>query len=282
MSLTLKNLKFRFSDKYFFGPFNCQLNSGETVGLIGANGAGKSTLIKLLCGEIHPTCGDVCIDEHSLALSALEYKRKLGYMPDSFPLDKHFTVKTFIEFIATAKGMSEQFTQQRWEDLSSKLGLTDLNKMRLNSLSLGQRQKLSLAQAILNQPSCLILDEPLNGLDPAQQENFWQILEAFTEKPTILMASHHLSDLLAHCDRLLIMDQLQLVADFHLQRTCYLIAYQSDNANRDKALSKFRIFDDYNEYHKELGHSPHIFLHGSIEEALPQLFRHHAVGEWTW
>ncbi|PWK48539.1 ATP-binding cassette domain-containing protein [Pleionea mediterranea] len=288
MSLTVTDLKFHYNTSQHC-HYHFRLTKGQRVGLIGRNGAGKSTLLKLIAGELSAKSGEVSINGSALTRQPQQYLSKLGYVPDQFPDDKGYRVTDFLTLVLACKNISRSL-----DDLLADQGLTQLNigellPLSLQQLSLGQKQRLSLVQALLSQPECLIMDEPLNGLDPTQQQQFWQILKQQTNNTCALIASHHLVDLAEHCQRLLFIDDHRLVLDLNLDSIKYMAVNTSiinntkinetDALLHDKVIG-FQQEQNFNQY--LLQNDSNILLSGKTLTVLTELFRYQASGEWQW
>ncbi len=287
MPLNVSELRLPFSSHQTRLSFS--LNSHQICGLIGANGAGKSSLLKLISGEI-PVKDDVIeLNQCSLFRQPARYKSQLGYMPDIFPADPHYTVRTFLTFCALCQQVATNNLSKVIDEIIEQLQLNELSNRRLTQLSLGQKQRVSLAQALINQPKLLLLDEPLNGLDPSQQEHFWQLLKQHHGEACVLIASHHLADLFNHCHRLLILDQQQLVADIDFQQHLFLSILNSPVELTEPSSTVHRLHPKVFAFSSteqtqafNQKHSSEVLLSGKLAQTLPQLFRYLATGEWQW
>ncbi len=281
MSLTVQQLNISLNGQQN-ARYSFKLQAQEYVGLVGINGAGKSTLIKALTDQIKITDGDAIIEQCCLTKEPLRYKSFLGYMPDQFPLINE-SVTQFLHLASMSKQLS-QFDTEQW---LAHFNLLHLKNRSVKNLSLGERQRLSLAQALLAQPKCLVLDEPLNGLDPAQQDLFWQQLKQRSENASLLIASHHLNDILNHCSRLLILEQHQLVADIEFAQNQYLFIASHPIETEETSLScvghnlfGFSTESQLNNFQAQFKDQELIV--GDLFHALPMLFRYQANGEWKW
>jgi ABC-2 type transport system ATP-binding protein len=204
--ISIQQLEFRLARTPILRGITCDIAKGETVAIVGANGSGKSTFLKLLCGLLKPLAGEICIDGltfnnpiHSQKLRAL-----IGYAPDNPPLYPIDTVNSYLRFIAELKQIPKAAIKQRIDDCLEIFELTDSRNKTIASLSKGTQQRINLAQAVIQQPQLLILDEPTNGLDPQQCENFAMYLKILQlQKITTLIASHDYTEIIKICDYML-------------------------------------------------------------------------------
>ncbi|WP_421566441.1 ABC transporter ATP-binding protein [Ochrobactrum sp. EDr1-4] len=187
-----------------------QLNAGETIALVGHNGAGKTTMIKLMLGLIRPTKGNIRVLGDDPAAGAFAARLKLGYLPEHVNFNMALTGAETLKFYARLKNVSGS----QISGLLDRVGLADASKRRVGTYSKGMRQRLGLAQALLGQPSVLLLDEPTTGLDPALRQSFYDILEHLRQKgTTILMSSHALTELESKVGRVIIANKGNIIAD---------------------------------------------------------------------
>ncbi|KYB46206.1 ABC transporter ATP-binding protein [Brucella anthropi] len=199
-----------------YGNFNAisnasfRLNAGENIALVGHNGAGKTTMIKLMLGLIRPTEGSIRVLGEDPAAGAFGARLKLGYLPEHVSFNMALTGTETLKFYARLKNVSAN----RTAGLLDRVGLADASKRRVGTYSKGMRQRLGLAQALLGQPSVLLLDEPTTGLDPALRQSFYDILEHLRQDgTTILMSSHALTELESKVGRVIIANKGNIIAD---------------------------------------------------------------------
>lgn len=189
-----------------------EIAEGEVVGFLGLNGAGKTTMLKILSGAIWPSAGDVRIGGYNSLQQAAEVRRLVGFLPDRPPLYGDMTVDDMLRFAARLNGVRRARLNIR---LQMVIELCDLGAVRhqaVASLSLGYRQRVGIAQAIIHQPALLILDEPISGLDPQQIVAARQLIRRLKEAHTVLLSSHILGEISQTCDRLLLLHQGRIVA----------------------------------------------------------------------
>ncbi|OKH53796.1 phosphatase [Calothrix sp. HK-06] len=186
-----------------------EIGAGEVYGLIGPNGAGKTTLIRMLAAVEEPTQGEIYIDGNRLTRdrSNPTLKRRLGYLPDDYPLYDELTVWDYLEYFARLYKLREPRRTQRLHEVLELIQLGNKRNSLISTLSRGMKQRLSLARTIIHEPIVLLLDEPVSGLDPIARLQFREIIKALQEAGmTILISSHVLSDLAELCTSVGIME----------------------------------------------------------------------------
>ena len=189
------------------------VNGGEVFGFLGPNGAGKSTTIKLLCGILPLSEGDIKVDGHSMKSDALEAKKILAYCPDEPDFFKKLSGRRYVCFIADIFGVPEDKRDERLADLAERFGLTSALDKKLSSYSHGMAQKLSLIAALIHDPKVLVLDEPLVGLDPKSARVVKDIIrERADNGGTVFFSTHVLEVAEDICDRIGIIDEGRIIA----------------------------------------------------------------------
>jgi ABC-2 type transport system ATP-binding protein len=186
------------------------VGEGEIVGFLGPNGAGKTTTMRIMAGYLAPTRGRVLIDGLDVIHQSMEARRRIGYLPESVPLYDELTVSGYLRFMGSLRKVDS--LEKRIARVLDQIGLSDRAESFNGSLSKGLRQRVGLAQAILHDPPILILDEPTIGLDPAQIKETQAILAELGKSRTVLLSTHILSEAEQLCDRVLIIDHGQIVA----------------------------------------------------------------------
>lgn len=189
-----------------------QIHKGEVVGFLGPNGAGKSTTIRILTGFMPPTAGVARIDGLDCLDHSLQVRRRIGYLPENVPLYSDMTVRRMLRFAAQAKGVDGKKVES---EVSRVIGICDLEKAAsriIGHLSKGYRQRVGLAQALINNPAVLVLDEPTIGLDPTQIIEIRKLIQDLSEEHTILLSSHILPEVAQICRRVMIINKGQIVA----------------------------------------------------------------------
>ena len=183
-----------------------QAARGEVVGLLGANGAGKTTLLRVLSGLLHPEAGRVRIAGFDVTGQRLAAQRSLAYLPESAALDGEFRVEEYLASRAALKGLRSASRAARTAEVLVQVGLADSGRRLIAQLSKGYRQRLGLADALLADPSVLLLDEPTDGLDPAQRAETLQLIASLGQNHTVLLSTHILPEAESICQRVLILE----------------------------------------------------------------------------
>lgn len=203
-SLQTENLTKCYREQTTVRDVTLTLGPG-VYGLLGANGAGKTTLMRMLCGILEPSAGTVRYGGADIARLGEEYRALLGYLPQNFGFYPDFTGPEFLRYIAALKGLTRAETARRIPALLEQVGLADAGKKKLRAYSGGMRQRLGIAQAMLNDPQVLILDEPTAGLDPRERVRFRNLIADYAKGRTVLLSTHIVSDVEAIADEILLM-----------------------------------------------------------------------------
>jgi ABC-2 type transport system ATP-binding protein len=188
------------------------IERGEVIGFLGLNGAGKTTTLKILGCLLLPTSGRVVVDGVDVIANAHEVRRKIGFLPDQPPLYGEMTVEAYLAFAARLRGVPARDSAARVREAEEKTGLTDVHRELISSLSHGYRQRVGVAQALVHKPSLLILDEPTSGLDPVQIVEMRNLIRQLRGDHTLLISSHFLAEISQTCDRLLVIQAGEIVA----------------------------------------------------------------------
>ena len=204
MELTLDRLTREFGPKIAVDRVSATLAPG-VYGLLGANGAGKTTLMRMVCGVLRPTSGEVRYDGAPIERMGDDYRALLGYLPQDFGYYPEFTALDFMEYMAALKGIGRRDARDRSLTLLARVGLAGEERRRIRTFSGGMRQRLGIAQAVLNEPKVLVLDEPTAGLDPKERVRFRNLIAGFARDKIVLLSTHIVSDVEHIADEILMM-----------------------------------------------------------------------------
>ena len=189
------------------------INKGEIVGFLGPNGAGKSTMMRIITGYLPATSGYVYLDDYEIYDNPIELKRRIGYMPENISLYTEMTVLDYLKFAAKLKGIERKHIKSALENTIEITGLTKYKDRIIGHLSKGYRQRTGIAQAIIHDPEVLILDEPTSGLDPNQLIEVRSLIKSLGGTRTVILSTHILSEVEDTCERALIIDSGELIAE---------------------------------------------------------------------
>ena len=188
------------------------VDQGEVVGFLGPNGAGKSTTMKILSGYLPADSGEVRVAGFDIFSDSLKARSRIGYLPENVPLYPEMRVGEYLAYRASLKGVRSRRIREKVEDAVQLCGLRNVQKQLVGTLSKGYRQRVGLADALVNEPDILILDEPTIGLDPNQIREVRALIKGLASRHTILLSSHILSEVEATCSRILIINKGRIVA----------------------------------------------------------------------
>lgn len=194
-----------------------EIGRGEVVGLLGHNGAGKTTIMKMLTGFLEPSAGRIELDGLDIAEDLKAVQARIGYLPENCPVYPEMTVIDYLDFQAGLQGIKETERPAAIGQAIRRTRLEPKAEASIETLSRGYRQRVGVAQAILNRPNVLILDEPTNGLDPTQIEHMRELIQELSAHATVLISTHILQEVQAVCDRVLILRSSELVLDARLE-----------------------------------------------------------------
>ena len=235
MSIEVKNLLKVYGEQKAVNDISFKVGKGEIVGFLGPNGAGKSTTMKIITGYLEKTSGEAFVCGMNVADQPLETKKKIGYLPELNALYYDMYVREYLGFIAELHKIKNQ--KSKIESVIELTGLTIESKKRIGQLSKGYKQRVGLAAALIHDPEVLILDEPTSGLDPNQIIEIREVIKKQGKDKTVLFSSHILQEVEAICDRVIIINKGELVADDKLSN----LRQHSSSSNTVKVSFKESI-----------------------------------------
>lgn len=208
MELIIDRVSRQYKNKIAVDRISLKLHRG-VHGLLGANGAGKTTLMRMLCGILKPTGGTITFD--GIDVSEESYRAILGYLPQDFGYYPEFSAADFLLYLAALKGIPKDRAKRKTRELLELVSLSDVSRKKIKTFSGGMKQRLGIAQALLNDPKLLILDEPTAGLDPKERVRFRNLIEELGKDNIVLLSTHIVSDIEHIADQVLIMKDGQLI-----------------------------------------------------------------------
>lgn len=248
-----------FGDFRAVNDVSFSIPTGQIVGLLGPNGAGKTTTMRMITGYISPTEGQILIDGVNIANFPVESKQKIGYMPESAPLYGDMIVEDYLKYIADIYG---QDSEKKVAFLCEECGLKEVMSKNINELSRGNRQRVALAHALMNDPEILILDEPTSGLDPNQVEDVRAIIREIGKTRTVIVSTHILSEVETLCSRAIIISGGKLVADSPIEELKErfgheIMVYITVDGDFEKISSTLKNIDGVDKVSKLEGNEEH-------------------------
>ena len=211
MELSLKNIKKEYGNKLILDCISVSLKPG-LYGLLGSNGSGKTTLFRIICGLTKPTQGAVFFNGKNIVDQAEKFRDILGFLPQDFRYYPDFTARNFLLYIASLKGLSRQNASTTSDELLDLVGLSAIKNKKIRKLSGGMKQRLGIAQALLNDPQVLVLDEPTAGLDPAGRKELMSLFKQLHKAGmTIVLVTHLMDDVANFADTVYVMEKGRVV-----------------------------------------------------------------------
>jgi ABC-2 type transport system ATP-binding protein len=211
MSIIAKDVVKIYGQQKALDSVSFEIPSGGVVGFLGPNGAGKSTMMKIITCFIPPTSGSVSVCGHDVMTDSIAVRKMIGYLPEHNPLYLDMYVKEYLTFIGEIYKVKN--IKQRVQEMVDMVGLTPESHKKIEALSKGYRQRVGLAQAMIHDPQVLILDEPTSGLDPNQLVDIRALIKKIGQQKTVMLSTHIMQEVEAICDRTIIINKGQIVAD---------------------------------------------------------------------
>lgn len=213
MSIKVSNLTKYYGDYLAVDDISFETKKGEILGFLGPNGAGKSTTMKIITTYLPPTSGTVEVYGNDVEEKSLEVRKRLGYLPELNPLYYDMNPEDYLDFIAALDGIPKADIKKKREEMIRVCGLETMRHKDIGTLSKGFKQRVGLAQAMINNPDILILDEPTSGLDPNQIIEIRNLIKKLGKEKTVILSTHILSEVTATCNRVIIINKGRIVAD---------------------------------------------------------------------
>jgi ABC-2 type transport system ATP-binding protein len=217
MSIRISHLTKIYGHQEAVKDISFSVKEGEIVGFLGPNGAGKSTTMKIATGYLPPSAGEVIVAGFDVTTYALEAKKNTGYLPEHNPLYLDMYVHEYLAFSGSIFGYTGSRLKHRINEMIDLCGLTGEQNKKIESLSKGYRQRVGLAQALIHDPKVLILDEPTSGLDPNQITEIRKLIKSISRNKTVIFSTHIMQEVQALCDRVIVINKGELVADDRLE-----------------------------------------------------------------
>ncbi len=229
MSVVVSGLTKFYGEQKAIDQLNFEIKKGEILGLLGPNGAGKTTTMKILTGFMPASHGTASVCGFDINSDGQEVRKRIGYLPEHNPLYKDMFVREYLHFVCNLMKIKNQ--KVRIDELIEKIGLSREQHKPISALSKGYRQRVGLAQALIHDPDVLILDEPTSGLDPNQLVEIRNLIREFGKEKTVIFSSHIMQEVQALCDRVIILNKGQLIADDPIEKL----------ANRTKGVKILKL-----------------------------------------
>ena len=239
MSIEVKNLFKYYGEQAAVKDISFNVKSGEIVAFLGPNGAGKSTTMKVITGYIPASSGNVTVCGMPVNVDSLDTRQIIGYLPEHNPLYLDMYVKEYLGFVAKIYKMSD--VKDRVSDMIKRVGLEVEQDKKIGALSKGYRQRVGIAQAIIHDPKVLILDEPTSGLDPNQLVEIRELIRTIGKEKTVMLSTHIMQEVEAICDRVVIINNGEIVADDKASTLANESNVQTVFVEFDKSVSKSQL-----------------------------------------
>ena len=239
-TIELKNLNKNFGEIRAIKDFNLTAEKGQVIALLGPNGAGKSTLMNMITGYLTPSSGEIKILGRNIEQYPLEARRNIGFLSEGAPLYPDMSVAAFLAYMAELRGFFGREKRQQVEQAASTAKVEPVMGQKIETLSKGYVRRVGFAQSILSDPEILLLDEPTDGLDPNQKQHIRGLIEQMGRKKTILISTHLLEEAETVCNRIVLINKGEIVADGTLSE----VLKQTKAKSLEKAFAKLTTTED--------------------------------------
>ncbi len=249
MELRIEGLSKKFAGKMAVDNVSIKLNAG-VYGLLGANGAGKTTLMRMICGILNPTSGNIQFDGQDIARMGEQYRDLLGYLPQDFGYYPDFRAEEFLWYMAALKGLPLRSAKIKSQELLERVALSAVSRKKIRTFSGGMKQRLGIAQAMLNDPRVLVLDEPTAGLDPKERVRFRNLIADMARDKIVILSTHIVSDVEYIADQIVVMKQGGLLITGTVEQltatmegcvwSCHIPAREAEEWNARYCVSNLR------------------------------------------
>ncbi len=217
--IEIRNLTRRYGKTVAVDNVSFKIRNGHICGLVGADGAGKSTVMNLMTGCISPTSGSVLVGGYDIGKNPKEAKRQIGYLPAHCPLFEDMTPTEYLTFIAETKGVKDEVLDRQVREILARTGLSEVKHILMRNLPAHKRLSVGLAQTLLGNPDTIILDEPLEGLDPLHLSEMRTLIRKLGEKLTVVVSARMPADLGGMCDHVIVLSEGRVVSDEDVEPT---------------------------------------------------------------
>ena len=248
MSIRIENLTKYYGQQAAVKNISFEIKTGEVVGFLGPNGAGKSTTMKMITTYLTPNNGKIYVNDVNADEDPISVRRKIGYLPEQNPLYNDMNVIDYLKYTAELQSVPKDKIKESVKKMVKVCGLEDVRHKDIGELSKGFKQRVGLAQAMIHNPAVLLLDEPTSGLDPNQILEIRKLIKDLGKEKTLMLSTHILQEVQATCDRVIIINNGEIVADgttdslqkrFQGQLSIYIIVKKDPKFGKDKVISSF-------------------------------------------
>lgn len=277
MSIKVSHLTKVYGSQKAVNEISFEVNRGDILGFLGPNGAGKSTTMKIATGFIPPSKGTIEVEGIDVTKDAIGVRKQIGYLPEHNPLYLDMYVHEYLAFIGELHSLKGKKLKERVSEMISLCGLTVEQNKKIGKLSKGYRQRVGLAQALIHDPSVLILDEPTTGLDPNQLVEIRNLIKEISKDKTVMLSTHIMQEVKALCNRVIIINAGSIVADDtveNLTGSQHVLRVELQKPVSLEALSAFGTVTAISESIYEIAHS-------SKEDLRPKVFELAKQNDWV-